>query len=97
MHVLLVQVGDGWHVRCLSPCCSLQMMKTGVGDFQRLAIVQLPLRVTDFNCRTPAQSQLGGWGGGDLGAWIQTLNQSHSHSQSKCPTLRLRQSVGVRV
>lgn len=31
---------------------------TGVGDFQRLAIVQLPLRVTDLNCRTPAQSQL---------------------------------------
>lgn len=32
----------------------------GVGDFQRLAIVQLPLRVTDLDCRTPAQSQLVG-------------------------------------
>lgn len=37
---------------------------TGVGDFQRLAIVQLPLRVTDLNCRMPTQSQLGKEGGG---------------------------------
>lgn len=68
---------------------------TGVGDFHRLAIVQLPPRVTDLNCRTPAQSA-GGGGGVTLERGCR-LNQSHSHSQSKCTSLRLRQSVGVHV
>lgn len=61
MHVLVVQVGDGSHVP-FTLLLAANDENTGVGDFHRLAIVQLPPRVTDLNCRTPAQSAGGGGG-----------------------------------